>query len=321
MGFDRRLKLRHIQCFLEAAQHTHLTDVALRLNLTQAAVSKTLTELEAIVGEPLLVRARAGVRLTDAGEQFLQHAQASWSALRKGLDAMGLSRSLVARPVELRVGMLPSVAARFMPSAVQEFLAAPHVPVSLSLSTGYNTELISRLHSGQIDLAIARIGSAADMRELEFAPLYAEPMVLVARAGHPLLALPAQERMRQIARYPFLLPPPQTRIRPIVERAMVELDIPTPRNIIETVSNTFGRSFVPRSDAVWIISQGVVEDFLQLESLRLLARPLESTRDPVGLMRRTDQELDPVARELSHIMLRQTQHLRGQEPGPDAATV
>lgn len=310
MGIDRRLKLRHLQCFLEASQQPHLADVALRLNLTPAAVSKTLSELEDIVGEPLLVRARSGVRLTEAGEQFLQHAQASWAALKKGLDTLGLSKSLVARRVELRVGMLPSVAARFMPAAVQQFLANPHVPVNLSLSTGYNTDLIGQLHSGQIDLAIARIGSPADMRELEFAPLYAEPMVLVARAGHPLLGLPTAERMRQIARYPFLLPPPRTRIRPIVERAMVELGIAPPRNIIETVSNTFGRSFLPRSDAVWIISLGVVEDFLQLDSLRLLAPPLENTRDPVGLIRRTDQELDSVARELSRILLQQTRHLR-----------
>jgi LysR family pca operon transcriptional activator len=321
MSIDRRLKLRHIQCFLEASQHVHLSEVALRLNLTQAAISKTLTELEAILGATLLVRARAGIRLTGAGEQFLLHAQSSWGALEKGLDVVSLSNKLVSRPIELCVGMLPSVAARFMPAAVQTFLAQPHVPVSLSLSTGYNTELISRLHSGQIDLAIARIGSPADMRELEFAPLYAEPMVIVARARHPLLALPSQERMRQIARYPFLLPPPQTRIRPIVERSMVELGIPTPSTIIETVSNTFGRSFVPRSDAVWIISQGVVEDFLELESLRLLARPLENTRDPVGLMRRTDQELDSVARELSRIMLRQTQHLRDQPPTPDISLV
>jgi LysR family pca operon transcriptional activator len=315
MGIDRRLKLRHIQCFLEAAQHVHLTEVALRLNLTQAAVSKTLSELESIVGEPLLVRARAGVSLTEAGDQFLQYAQASWGSLRKGLDAIGLSKSLLARPVELRVGMLPIVAARLMPAAVQEFLAAPHVPISLSLFTGYNTELINQLHNGQIDLAIARIGSPADMRELEFSALYAEPMVLVARAGHPVLALPAQDRMQHIARYPFLLPPPQTRIRPIVERAMVELGIPTPRNIIETVSNTFGRSFVPRSDAIWIISQGVVEDLLELDSLRMLAPPLENTREPVGLIRRTDQELDTVARELSQILLKQTHHLRSQTAG------
>ena len=313
MGIDRRLKLRHIQCFLEAAQQPHLATVAQRLNLTQAAVSKTLTELEAIVGEPLLVRARAGVRLTEAGEQFLQHAQAGWASLKKGLDTLQLSRHL-ARQVELRVGMLPSVAARFMPAAVQQFLAAPHVPVNLSLSTGYNTDLIGQLHGGQIDLAIARIGSAADMRELEFVPLYREPLVLVVRAGHPLLSAAPSERMRQIARFPFLLPPPRTRIRPIVERAMVELGIAPPRNVIETVSNTFGRSFLPRSDAVWIISMGVVEDFLQIDSLRLLAPPLEHTRDPVGLIRRTDQEVDPVARELSRILLAPTRHLR--EPSP-----
>jgi LysR family pca operon transcriptional activator len=53
---DRRLKFRHIQCFLEAAKSRRLMDVARSLNITQAAVSKTITEMEHIVGLKLLLR-------------------------------------------------------------------------------------------------------------------------------------------------------------------------------------------------------------------------------------------------------------------------
>jgi LysR family pca operon transcriptional activator len=307
---DRRLKIRHVQCFVEASNSLHLADVSSKLNLTQAAVSKTISELEEIVGEPLIKRLRSGIKLTPAGVTFLHHAADGLNSFNKGLDALALSKRLSHRQIELRVGMLPAVASRFMAPALHEFFSKPHIPIRLALSTGYNSELFTRLHSGQIDLAIARIGSAEEMRELEFAPIYSEPMVMVFRDGHPLTGLSEAERVRQIHHYPFLLPPSHTRIRPIVERILLDLKIPTPSNIIETVSNTFGRAFLPKSDAIWIISSGVVEDLLKIRTLRLLVAPFEDTREPVGLIRRLDQELDKVAREISEILLDQTKFLR-----------
>ena len=43
---DRRIKFRHIQCFVEIAQERSLKLAADKLNLTQPAISKTLKELE-----------------------------------------------------------------------------------------------------------------------------------------------------------------------------------------------------------------------------------------------------------------------------------
>lgn len=138
---DRRLKIRHIQCFVEASNSLHLADVSLKLNLTQAAVSKTISELEEIVGEPLIKRLRSGIKLTLAGITFLHHASDGLNSFNKGLDALALSKRLSHRQIELRVGMLPAVASRFMAPAIHEFFSKPHVPIRLALSTGYNSEL------------------------------------------------------------------------------------------------------------------------------------------------------------------------------------
>jgi len=307
---DRRLKIRHIHCFVEASKNHHIVDVALKLNLTQAAVSKTLSELDDIVGEPLLKRNRSGLKLTKAGETFLTYACGGLNSLNKGLEAVKLSNTLLARQVELRIGMLPAVAARFMPLAILQFFSMPHSPIKLSLSTGYNFELLKKLHNGQIDIAIARVGSELDMKELEFAKLYSEPMVMVVRGSHPILNIPSQDRSQYISKYPFLLPPYSTRIRPIIERVLIDLKITNLVNVIETVSNTFGRSFIPKSDAVWIISSGVVEDLLEFGSLKLVFPVFSDTSEPVGLLRRTDQELDIVASVICKILLDNTKSLR-----------
>ena len=58
MNFGR-LKMRHLQCLVMVAQERNLVRAAKALSLTQPAVSKTVAELEEIVGRQLrLVRAR-----------------------------------------------------------------------------------------------------------------------------------------------------------------------------------------------------------------------------------------------------------------------
>ena len=110
---DRRIKFRHIQCFVEIVRQKSMKRAAERLYLTQPAISKTLKELEEILGTSLMVRNRAGVSLTRQGEVFLHFAEMSVAALQQGLD--GVDQIGRGGKVSLSVGALPSVAARLMP--------------------------------------------------------------------------------------------------------------------------------------------------------------------------------------------------------------
>ncbi|MFS2168422.1 LysR family transcriptional regulator, partial [Variovorax sp. Varisp62] len=60
--FVRSVQLRHLRCLVAVAQERHLARAAERLALSQPAVSKTLSELEAIVGTRLVERSKAGRR-------------------------------------------------------------------------------------------------------------------------------------------------------------------------------------------------------------------------------------------------------------------
>ena len=71
---DRRIKFRHIQCFVEIEQERSLKLAADKLNLTQPAISKTLKELEDIIGASLMTRNRAGIVLTKQGKVYRANA-------------------------------------------------------------------------------------------------------------------------------------------------------------------------------------------------------------------------------------------------------
>ena len=153
---DRRIKFRHIQCFVEICRQKSLKKAAERQYLTQPAVSKTLKELESIIGTQLLVRSRAGVSPTREGELFLHFAEMSVASLQQGIN--GIEQMSAGGKVRLAVGALPSVAARLMPFVVER-LRELSQDITLMMADGPHDYLINRLRQGDLDLVIGRLGA------------------------------------------------------------------------------------------------------------------------------------------------------------------
>ena len=287
---DRRIKFRHIQCFVEICRQKSLKKAAERQYLTQPAISKTLKELEDILDTQLLNRSRAGVSPTKEGEVFLHFAEMSVASLQQGLH--GVEQLSAGGKTRLAVGALPSVAARLMPSVVKT-LSELTSDVQLIISDGPHSFLMDRLRRGELDLVIGRLGATDTMKGISFTQLYNEHVVIVVRPGHPLCEQPDVARL---AEWPVLFPSEASAIRPLVERFMIANGFGEMPNRIETVSGAFGRAFVAKSDAIWIISAGVVAN--EIEDGRLVQLPfdMDTTRGPVGLMVRQDSEAGPAER-------------------------
>ena len=81
-----RIKFRHLQCFLAVMQFGSVQRAADSLSITQPAVSKTIGELESILGVRLFERGRRGAAPTREGRLFAPHAAACVGALREGVD-------------------------------------------------------------------------------------------------------------------------------------------------------------------------------------------------------------------------------------------
>lgn len=279
---DRRIKFRHIQSFVEIAREESLKLAADKLTLTQPAISKTLKELEEIVGATLMTRNRAGIALTKQGKVFLHFAQISLASLQQGLD--GVEKEGARARALLKVGALPSVAASFMPPVIREFAQlAPHVTVQIM--DGPHGYLIERLKMGELDLVIGRLGRPVSMEGVSFTQLYSERVDLIVRAGHPLLEQPD---VKEIVNWPVIFPPEGAAIRPLVERFLIANGVGEITNRIETVSGAFGRVYTRTSDAVWIISAGVVQNETADGHLVRLPFDGDITKGPVGLMTRPD---------------------------------
>lgn len=277
---DRRIKFRHIQCLVEICRHKSLKRAAEKLFLTQPAISKTLKELETILGAELLVRNRAGITLTGEGEVFLHFAEMSLASLQQGMA--GVEEVGARGKTRLKVGALPSVAASIMPGVALEFRnIAPSS--QLEIVAGSHGTLIDQLRIGSLDLVIGRLGRPDLMQGISFTQLYEEKVLFVVRPGHPLLSDPDLSR---VSDWQVIYPPKDAAIRPLVERFLIANGVGDLPNRLDTVSGAFARVYVRKSDAIWIISAGVVANELHEGQLVELPFDTNVTRGPVGLMRR-----------------------------------
>ena len=107
------------------------------------------------------------------------------------------------------------------------------------------------------------------------------------RSGHRLL-LAQQPVFDNLGVYPVLMPTRASIIRPFVERFLITNGIASLPNQIETVSDSFGRAFVRASDAIWIISAGVVAGDIEDGVLAALPIDTSETKGPVGLTMRAN---------------------------------
>lgn len=280
-----RIRLRHLQCFLAVAQFGNLRRAAQALAITQPAVTKTLNELEELLSKPLFVRGRHGATLTPEGETFLRHASDSVNALGSAVDSV--LREPEAAP--LRIGVLPTVAAAFLPGVLQVF-AARWPGLGVRVSTGRNTPLIEQLRQRELDAVIGRLADAELMAGLSFEPLYAEPMVIVLRPGHalaPRSARSAAPALAAIGAHPLVLPPPGTLIRQVVDVFLRRHGVVAQAGLVETLDTALARALVLQADNLWFTPRGVVQADLDAGTLRRLSPDL-TPEEPVGLLLRTE---------------------------------
>lgn len=276
---DQRIKFRHLQTFLEVARQRSVGKAADALAITQPAVTRTMRELEDILGVSLLEKEGRGIRVSHFGEVFLKHAGESLAAVQRGMDS--LAQALKSEGPPVRIGTLPTASATIMPDAVAEFLAIG-TGSQVTIVSGENRVLLNSLRLGELDLVVGRLAAPEYMTGLAFEPLYSEAVAIIVSPNHPLLAR-RNFTLGALANYTVLMPTKSSVIRPFVDRLLLTNGIPDLPNTVETVSDSFGRAFVTRHDAIWFISRGVVADELQSGRLAELEIDMGETRGAVGL--------------------------------------
>ena len=308
----RNVQLRHLRCLVAVAQERHLARAAERLALSQPAVSKTLSELEAIVGTRLVERSKAGRRgvqgLTAAGEQLLAHALRVLEAL--DASAQAVAPAAGGRIERLRIGALPSVAPALLPQALAR-LRDGWPQVQIVVKSAANAALLDELRAGELDLVVGRMSDPRLMGGLSFELLHTEPLVFAVRAGHPL-ALPAAS-VQAVLGSPLVVYGEGTIPRHNTESFLSARGLVLPTNALQTLDVAVARALVAVSDAVWITPLGAARGELADGRLVQLRIETAGTEEPVGLLQRSDAEPSALRAAMA-VLLREAAREQGAVP-------
>ncbi len=173
--------------FAAIAEQGSLVRTADRLGIPKATVSRRLANLEALLGQRLLIRTTRRLTLTEFGHEFLDHCR---RVSEEAAATQDFVRSQEAQPRgRLRVSMPGDYARQQLSHAIATFIEAyPEIQLELDL-TSRRVDLIGE----RFDLAI-RMGTlesdatlvARKIDELRFG-LYASPIYLALHAApkHP----------------------------------------------------------------------------------------------------------------------------------------
>ena len=193
------MELRHLRYFIAVAEAENVSRAALKLHVSQPALSRQVRDLEEELGFPLLERSAKSVRLTEAGRAFLPEAHA---VLRRAEDAVKAARAVATGGGELHVGYAGSPTVRILPATLRAFQSElPGVRVRLhDLST---EEMLSGLRDGTLQIALIVCSTPALLRGLRFEELVRIAMCVAVAPRHPL-ARRRSLTLAEVARQPLI---------------------------------------------------------------------------------------------------------------------
>src|SRR5829696_4235098 len=145
------LDVRRMRVLREVAVRGSFSAAAEALSFTQSAISQQIAALEREAGCALVQRNARGIRLTEAGEALVRHAEAILARLSEAEAELEAIAGL--RGGRLRLASFESAAATLMPLAIAAF-RAEHPGVELSLIIAEPDDSAPLLRGGEIDLAL-----------------------------------------------------------------------------------------------------------------------------------------------------------------------
>lgn len=177
------MELRHLRYFVRVAELENVSRAALKLHVSQPAVSRQIRDLEDEIGTPLLERVGRSVRLTEAGRVFLTEARA---ILDRAEEAVKNVRSLNGHHhIQLYVGYSSWGIDRLFHIILSAYhCAMPNVHVRL-----YDRRVednVDALLAGKLELAfIFHAPKPGALRGLRFLELSREHIRLAVAPTHP----------------------------------------------------------------------------------------------------------------------------------------
>ncbi len=150
------IDLKHLRVAIALAEELHFGRTGQRLRIAQSAVSTVIKALEDELGETLFERTRRSVRITPAGDAFVEGARRVLAELAQTSARVSAAASGDSGRLGVRFVALASLAG--VPAMIEKFRRA-HPRIALTAETSSSEDQLAALRDGRCDVAFVPLAA------------------------------------------------------------------------------------------------------------------------------------------------------------------
>lgn len=302
------LKLSHLRLIAAIAQHGQIQLAAQALKLTQPAASRTLSEIEKMVGGALFERHPRGMTPTPMGTVLVRRAHTMLMEMRDLAHELQQEREGATGLVQTGAVTGPAVGC-LVPAIRKLKTVSPNV--ELRVDVGPSIQLMRGLEEGDYDFIIGRLLPESDADAFHIVPGKIERVRCLVRSGHPLAGrthLPLQD----LRHHPWMIQERGTPIRQAVEGAFIGKGLTVPSNVVATSSLVLMMALLTDSDMIAPMSVEVARmiEATSGGTLTTLDLDIPIEVSPYHIITRRDRRLSPAASRFYALVLEEMARLR-----------
>jgi DNA-binding transcriptional LysR family regulator len=293
----RRLKLRDLDVLTAVIDTGSMGKAAIRLNISQPAVSKAIVELEAALGVQLVDRNRRGIVPTPYGLALRQRSVAIFNDLRQGVQDI----DFLSDPTrgEIRVGTTEPLAVALAAPIIDK-LSRKYPRIFFQLSAEDTGNLYADVAERKIEFAICRmIGRLPE--ELAAEVLFHDSLAIMAAADNPL-ARRRKLTLADLANEPWILYPFDSSFGSVIAAAFRANGHEPPRATVTSLSFNAQSELMATGRFLTVLPGFMQHSAGRNPQLKALPVTLSSSRLPIGLITLKNRTLTPLAQQfISHV--------------------
>lgn len=223
-----------LHAFVTVAETRSFSEAALRLHLTQPAISKRIAQLETSLNCQLFDRIGRQTSLTEAGQALLPRAQ----RILFEMEDMRRELSNLSGEVSgtLKIGTSHHIGLHRLPPVLKTF-SRRFPQVNLDIQFIDSEMAFDLLMQGQLELGIVTLPPEPHAT-LQTMTVWNDPLAFMVSVEHPLAAQKAVA-LQDLAAYSAILPSLSTFTRRIVEKLFraeaLDIDVAISTNYLETI--------------------------------------------------------------------------------------
>jgi DNA-binding transcriptional LysR family regulator len=288
----RRLRFRDLQVLFAVADAGSMAKAAVRLRMTQPAISDIVAGLEQMFGVRLFDRNPRGVEPTIYGRALLKRGRAAFDELRQGIKDIDFLSDPSAG--EIKIGCPASVLGGTLSLAVEHFSKRyPRVRLQFDEVTSPGDDFPS-LRDRKHDLVLARIARPlVDEDDFDIEILFQDTLLIAADARSKW----ARRRNidpAELVEEPWILTAPDTLVYRSTAEAFHARGLPMPKISIVALSGHLRMSLVGRGPFVTAVPNSLLRFNAAKLALKILPVDMQIHGYPVAILTLKNRVLSPL---------------------------